>query len=59
MFEAYGVDKWVTDDFTITRVKGYSKNTIDSKRLKADNEEIYKKYVKETKVKPTVKIELK
>ena len=59
MFESYGVEKWVTDDFTITRVKGYSKNTIDSKRLKADNEEIYKKYVKETKVKPTVKIELK
>lgn len=59
IFESYGVDKWETDLFTISRVKGYDRETFDSKRFKADEEELYNQYTKVTRVKPSVKIKLK
>lgn len=59
MFEAYGVDKWVTDDFTITRVDGFTKETFDGKKFKEDHPKLHKQYVKQTEVKPSVRIKLK
>lgn len=59
MFEAYGVDKWQTDAFTITRVKGSTRETFDSKRFKEDNPELYTEYVRTSEVKPSIRIKLK
>jgi hypothetical protein len=59
LFEAYGVDKWDNDLFTITRVKEYEKSTFDSKKFKDEHPKIYDKYVKTTSVEPTIRIKLK
>lgn len=59
MFESYGVDKWDNDLFTITRVKGFEKQTFDSKKFKDEHPKMYDKYVKTTSVEPTIRIKLK
>ena len=59
MFEQYGVEKWDNEYFTITRVDAYTKDVFDSKKLKNDDVNLYNKYVKQTKVKPSVRIKLK
>lgn len=59
MFESYGVEKWQTDDFTITRVDGYTKESFDSKKFKDEHPELHKEYVKQTEVKPSIRIKLK
>lgn len=59
MFEAYGVEKWDNELFSVTRVEGYTKETFDSKKLKEENLELYSNYTKQTKVKPSIRIKLK
>lgn len=57
--EEQSVKKFENDDFKITYVEGSERKSIDSKALKQDYPEIYEKYLKTTKVKPYLKIELK
>jgi hypothetical protein len=59
MFERFGVEKWETDHFIISRVKSYTKETFDSKKFKEDNPELAKEYIKTSKVKPSIRIKLK
>lgn len=59
MFEQYGVSRWDNDYFTISKVDAYTKDVFDSKKLKNDDINLYNKYVKQTKVKPSVRIKLK
>lgn len=59
MFEQFGVEKWQTDAFTITRVKGSTRETFDSKKFKEDNPELYTEYVRTSEVKPSIRIKLK
>ena len=59
MFEQFGVEKWETDHFNITRVGSYIKETFDSKKFKADNPELAKDYVKQTEVKSSIRIKIK
>jgi len=59
MFEQYGVEKWDNEYFTITRVDGYTKESFDSKKLKDDDIDLYNKYIKQTEVKPSIRIKLK
>lgn len=58
MFESYGVEKWQTDAFTITRVNGSTRETFDSKKFKEDNPELYTEYVRTSEVKPSIRIKL-
>lgn len=59
MFERLGVSKWDNEYFTISRVDAYTKDVFDSKKLKEDDIDLYNKYVKQTKVKPSIRIKLK
>ncbi len=59
MFEQFGVEKWDTDYFTISRVDAYTKDVFDSKKFKEEHPELHKEYVKQTKVKPSIRIKLK
>ena len=59
MFEQFGVEKWQTDAFTITRVKGSTRDTFDSKKFKEDNPELYAEYIRTSEVKPSIRIKLK
>ena len=59
MFEQYGVQKWDNDYFTITRVDGFTKEVFDGKRFKEEHPELHKEYVKQTEVKPSIRIKLK
>ena len=59
MFEQFGVEKWETDHFIISRVGSYTKETFDSKKFKEDNPELAKEYIKTSKVKPSIRIKLK
>lgn len=59
MFEQYGVSRWDNDYFTISKVDAYTKETFDGKRFKEEHPELHKEYVKQTKVKPSVRIKLK
>ena len=53
------VKKFENDRIRITYVDEYEKETLDSKKLKAENLDIYKAYAKKTTVAPTVKITIK
>ena len=44
------------DGLKISYVKGYTKSSIDSTRLKKEMPEIVEKYSKTTNVSPTIKI---
>ena len=59
MFEQYGVEKWDNEYFTISRVDAYTKEVFESKKLKEDDIDLYNKYVKQTEVKPSIRIKLK
>ncbi len=59
MFEQFGVEKWETDHFNITRVGSYTKETFDSKKFKEDYPKFAKKYVKQTEVKSSIRIKIK
>ena len=59
MFEHLGVQKWDNEDFCITRIDGFTKETFDSKKFKEDNPELASEYIKQSKVKPSVRIKLK
>lgn len=59
MFEQYGVQKWDNDYFSITRVDGFTKETFDGKKFKEEHPELHKEYVKQTEVKPSIRIKLK
>lgn len=59
LFTQYGVDKLDNEYFTITRVDGYTKESFDSKKFKEDNADLYYKYIKQTEVKPSIRIKLK
>jgi hypothetical protein len=59
MFEQYGVEKWDNDYFTITRVDGFTRETFDGKRFKEEHPELHKQYIKQTEVKPSIRIKLK
>lgn len=57
--EKLGVTSYETDFLKITYVASYKKSTIDTKKLKDEKPEIYKEYLKESEVSPSVKIILK
>ena len=57
--DKYGIEKWDTDSFTITRTKDYYKDTIDSKALKEKYPDIAKELSNTSKVKGSIKIKLK
>ena len=59
MFERLGVSKWDNEYFTITRVDGFTRETFDGKRFKEEHPELHKQYVKQTEVKPSIRIKLK
>ncbi len=59
MFEQYGVQKWDNDYFSITRVESYTKETFDSKKFKEEHPKLAKQYIKQTEVKPSIRIKLK
>lgn len=59
LFDETGLEKWETDLFTITKKKGYTKETFDSKKFKEENPETYSSYVRTTEVKPTIITKLK
>ena len=59
LFGQYGVDKLDNEYFTISRVDGYTKETFDGKRFKEEHPELHREYVKQTEVKPSVRIKLK
>ena len=59
LFGQYGVDKLDNEYFTITRVDGFTKETFDGKKFKEEHPELAKDYVKQTEVKPSIRIKLK
>ena len=44
------------DGIKFTYVKSYKKNTIDSKKLQEEEPDVYKKYLKQSNVKSSIKI---
>ena len=48
----------IMDGIMITYKKGYTRTSVDSKKLKEEKPEIYETYTKETKVNPTVMIKV-
>ena len=59
LFGQYGVDRLDNEYFTITRVDGFTKETFDGKKFKDEHPELHKQYVKQTEVKPSIRIKLK
>lgn len=57
--EEKGIIKLDSDELTITYVAPTYSEKFDSKALKADNEELYNKYIKLSKVKSSVRIRVK
>ena len=57
--ETYGVKKFETDAVTFTYVAPTTRNTIDSKALKAEQPDIAALYTKTSNVKASVKITVK
>lgn len=56
---ANGVKKWETDYFTATVTPAGTRQTIDSKKLKAEQPDIYNKYMKTSETQPSLRITLK
>ena len=59
LFGQYGVDKLDNEYFTITRVDGFTKETFDGAKFKEEHPKLHKRYAKQTKVKPSIRIKLK
>lgn len=57
--EEKGIIKLDSEELTITYVAPTYSEKFDSKALKADNEELYNKYIKLSKVKSSVRIKVK
>lgn len=57
--EEKGIIKLDSEELTITYVAPTYSERFDSKALKADNEELYNKYIKLTSVKSSVRIKVK
>ena len=57
--ESKGIIKLETDELTISYVAATDRETFDSKKLRADNPDIYDEYIKISTVKPSVRIKLK
>ena len=57
--EAGGIKKWQSDRLTITYKDAYTKTAFDSKRFKADNEDMYNQYLTTSEVKPSILITVK
>jgi predicted phage-related endonuclease len=54
-----GIYKFENDNIKITKSDSYIRETIDSKKLKADKPEIYKEYTKITQIKESLRVSLK
>lgn len=57
--ESKGIIKLETDELTISYVASTDRETFDSKKLRADNPDLYDEYIKISTVKPSVRIKLK
>lgn len=57
--EKIGIKEWENDAMKITLVKESVRTSLDTKAIKEEHPRIYKKYLKETKVKSSVKITLR
>lgn len=57
--EKFGIKEWENDAMKITLVKESIRTSLDTKAIKEEHPRIYKKYLKETKVKSSVKITLR
>ena len=57
--ESKGIIKLETDELTISYVAATDRETFDSKKLRADNPDLYDEYIKISTVKPSVRIKLK
>ena len=57
--EKLGIKEWENDAMKITLVKESTRTSLDTKAIKEEHPRIYKKYLKETKVKSSVKITLR
>lgn len=57
--EARGIKKIETEHLTITYVEPTTRDSFDSKALKADNPELYAQYLKLSEVKASVRIKTK
>jgi len=57
--EENNILKLDTDDLTITYIAPTYRETFDSKKLKADDENTYNKYIKISDVKSSIRIKLK
>lgn len=55
----YGVKSFECDKLTVTHIEATTKKTLDSKLLKKDDPDTYKKYLKESPVAASVRISLK
>jgi len=56
--EQYNVKKWENDLITISYVEPSKRVSLDTKRLEAEQKEIYEKYKKESNVKSSIRIKL-
>lgn len=56
---ACGVRKWSTDNMTITKKAGGVKQTVDSKKLKAEYNDAYLACVKTSTFKESIEIKQK
>ena len=54
-----GIYKFENDNIKITKSDSYTRETIDSKKLKADKPDIYKEYTKTTQIKESLRVSLK
>lgn len=57
--EKYNITKLDTEELTITYVAPTYRETFDSKKLRADNEELYNKYISLSSVKSSIRIKVK
>lgn len=57
--EVKGIIKIETDDLMISYVAPFDKETFDSKKFKAEHQDMYDDYVKMTSVKSSIRLKLK
>ena len=57
--ESKGIIKLETDELTISYVAATDRETFDSKKLRADNPDLYDEYIRMSTVKPSIRIKLK
>lgn len=57
--ESKGIIKLETDELTISYVASTDRETFDSKKLRADNPDLYDEYIRMSTVKPSIRIKLK